>query len=423
MKTAVNTFFTIAILLLMAVPAYIWQTHEGLWDDFSITENRPLERFGTYWTDLKTSIKRVLAGDLETAYEEYFVRIAERTLQEQILKAAADQFPRRLNLIEGAKAYDRALISGTYGLTAMPAIPASLDTDYFILRDAPVFLLEPKQPGYVGLKTVENQAKNYSEIMKAFPNINFYVFYIERVDLSPVNPLNPWYRNLDMGSSFDQFLDIKPPRLEVSSMKLDSFEDHKILFYNTDHHWNIRGAWKGYSIIYNMLSQIYPEISPKLEVQEFRAVEGVDFCGSFARRTLYPCTPEPFEYAVVDLPPYRTWVDGEETAYGKRDAYLRGEFNNHPYTNHYSEFFGNVVDEVFYRFENGSERDLLIIGGSHSQAVQLYIAAHYRTTYVVDLRAFGEFDFSDAVEEYGIDDVLVLGDIIVYGRSGWEIKL
>ncbi len=418
-----NILFSLILLLLMCAPMVVWQTHEGLWDDFSITENRPLERFGTYWADLKNGLKRMLDGGFGDAYEEYFVRIAEQSLQNQILEAVADQFPKRLNLIKISKAYDRALITGTYGLTAMPALPASLDTDYFIMRDAPVFLLEPKQPGYIGLKTVENRAQNYADLVDAFPELNLYVFYIERVDLSPVNPLNPWYQNLDLGSSFDHFMKIKPPGLEVSTMELESFKDHRELFYNTDHHWNIRGAWKGYGIIYDMLAENYPEISPKLDLQEYRTVEGVNFCGSFARRTLYPCAPEPFEYAVVDLPPYRTWVNGEETVYGNREAYLRGEFSRHPYTNHYSEFFGNVVDEVLYRFDNGSERDLLIIGGSHSQAVQLYVAAHYRTTYVVDLRAFGEFDFSDAVEKYGIDDVLVLGDVIVYGRSGWEIKL
>ena len=402
----------------------VWIAHEGPWNDFSITENRPLERFeGTYWEDLKMGVKSLLLDGLSAAYELYFHRILDNSLQAQIGTAAVDQFPKRLKIIELGRAYERGLILGTYGFTHLPALPASLDTDYYVMRDAPVFILEPKKRGYINESIIKERAENYRQVIEQFPDLNFYIFYLERLDFSEANPLNPFFENLDLEESFEYFISEKPGELVVSVMELDNLKEHIELFFNTDHHWNIRGAWHAYEIIYDMLAEGYPNISPKLELSGFEVVKGVEFCGSFARRTLYPCTPEKFEYAEVTLPPYTTFVDGVEKEYGNRDAYLRGEFSRHKYANHYSDFFGNVVDAVEYRFDNGAERDLLIIGGSHSQAVQLYIAAHYRTTYVVDLRTFKEFSLAEAVDVYGIDDVLVLGDIIIYGWPGWTIGL
>ncbi len=210
--------------------------------------------------------------------------------------------------------------------------------------------------------------------------------------------------------------------MTVSSLRLASLEEHKEKFFRTDHHWNARGAWAGYSIIYDMLAERVPDLSPKLELQEFRKIDDVAFCGSYARRTLVPCDPEPFEVAIVDLPAYTTYIDGQPQQYGHREEYLKGEFEKNRFTNHYAEYYGNVIDLVEYEFENGSNRDLLLFGNSYSQAVKLFIASHYRHTYAFDFREYSDFSLSEFLAEHPVDDVLLIGDLLAYGREDWIIN-
>ena len=127
-------------------------------------------------------------------------------------------------------------------------------------------------------------------------------------------------------------------------------------------------------------------------------------------------------YARTNIPNYQTWVNGEQRTYGSAQKYFDGNFDREKYTNHYAEFFGYTTALVEYTFENTSNRNLLIIGGSYTRAMQMYVASHYKTTYVVDLREYEDFSLGEFIQSHKVDDVLIIGDISVYGREGWLIN-
>jgi hypothetical protein len=168
-----------------------------------------------------------------------------------------------------------------------------------------------------------------------------------------------------------------------------------------------------YRMIYGMIKEKYPDISPMLDVKEYRQVEGLQFLGYFARQSLYPVPPDILEYAKVSsVPHYDTYVDGVETPYGNRDDYIRGTYNKgDKFYNHYRGFYGIQKRLIQYHFDNDSKRNLLMITSSYSRTIQLYIASHFRDTYIIDMR-FPENSnkpLQEFIDEYGITDVLVLG--------------
>jgi len=415
-------FIVVFFLALLVVPAF-WIARQGNWERVSEVEGRNLVVFPAIpWREFPNDLYRLLNRETLDESETIFQSLFDGSFRNDVETAGVDQFPYRLSVVAAARAIERIQIHTAYAPLQDVAIPASLDTEYLIMRHEPVFIQEPVPNGYVSQNTIDARIRNYQELISAHPDMRFFVFYLERMAFAPYNPAKDRFPESDSGSSYQYFLENKPVRLYLSDLRLKNYEEHKEYFFKTDHHWNSRGAWEGYSLIYDMLADQFPEISPKLELEAFKVIKGADFCGSYARRTLVPCTPEPFEVALVDVPPYQTIIDGQVQPYGHREEYLAGSFEKERYTNHYAAYYGNVIDLVEYRFENSSPRNLLLLGNSYSQAAQLLIASHYRTTYVIDFRDYSEFDLSEFLAAHPVDDVLILGDVIVYGSESWLIR-
>ena len=416
--------FILFFCLLLSFVPISWIFLPQNQTSFSESENRFLNNFPTLdLGSLRRGINELLSGDFRTAYRSIFINGFSSEYFADLKAAASDQLPFRLPLATFARWVERKQINVIYGLLPDPAFPASLGQNYLILRgDKQVYIQPPASWDDARRELIDNRISNYQLIIDSYPEINFFVFYLERMAFSPYNPMNSFFPKADKGQSFDYFLSRKPDELTVAYLRLDGLEEHQQNFYRTDHHWNIRGAWAGYEIIYDMIKARVPELSPRLTLSEFVQIEGVEFCGSYARRTLYPCQPDIFEYADVDLPPFRTYMNGVESPRSNRNAYFRGEFNRNRYTEHYAEFFGYVTALVEYDFDNLSDRNLLIIGGSYTQAMQEFIAAHFDKTFIVDLREYEDFSLGKFINDHQIDDVIVIGDVIVYSREGWQIN-
>jgi hypothetical protein len=410
-------------IILIAAP-FFWLTFPQELETFSVIENTKLDQFPKLnRSNFKQGIKQLLNGNFVLGFNSAFDDFLSKEFQKDLESAAGDQIPFRLFFASLARLVERVQIRTVYSLLPDPAFPASLDVDYLLLRGkSQIYLQPPAVWDVLQREKVDDRIENYKNLIDLYPEINFYIFYLERTAFAPYNPMNPFFPQADKGQSFDYFLANKPKELKVSSLRLSGIEEHRQKFFRTDHHWNIRGAWSAYEIIYQMLSVDLPDISPLLELRGFTQIEGLEFCGSYARRTLYPCEPDIFEYAAVDLPPHRTFVNGIETDYGNQRQYLKGDFSRDRYTEHYAEFYGYVTPLVEYDYENSSSRNLLIIGGSYTQAMQEFIAAHYDKTYVVDFRDYTDFSLGDFIRDHGIHDVLVIGDMPVFSREGWQIN-
>ena len=188
------------------------------------------------------------------------------------------------------------------------------------------------------------------------------------------------------------------------------YEDYCRWFYQTDHHWNNRGSYRGYREIIAMMDKGDPV--PAGEETVFPFV----FNGSYARQTNRLCADEPFRVYSFDLPAYTVTLNGKRGKYGRLDAYLKDRYETNPLTNHYANCYGGEYGEIVYDFGTEGKGTLLLIASSYSNPINALIASHFDRTVVVDPRYWEawsgrSFDPAEAASACGADTILLLGDI------------
>ena len=407
-----NIFMVSLIFLIFSMPLLYWGSLQGKWELISEVEGRKLAVFPENpFQNQKTGLKRMIQGSFDEAFDLFFKDLTNSTLQKQINDAIADQFPLRISLTEFAYNLESGLITSAYSIFSDKALPASTHSTILITRDRSRLFIPPTNFNESKKLDIDHRIQNYIDIAKNNPDINLYVFNIETLRYSKFNPVAKLYINADSGRSLAYFLENKPDKLQFDNLAISSFQEFENNFFKTDHHWNIRGAIKAYSMVYEMLASNYKEISPMLETSNIRTLNDVNFLGSYARESLYPISPEPFEYLDIQLPKYATYINGKLETYGAKDQYLSGNFPKGKYFSHYEGFYGSWKKLIVYEFENSSDRNLLLISSSHARMNQMLIASHYKKTYVIDLRRQDAkaISIKKLVSEYQIEDVLFMG--------------
>ncbi len=411
-KNIQNLVFILVLAIFLVSPSLFWLSRGGNWTQSSILEDRELVTFPQIsLREFKTGLKRIYQGLYSEAGEIFFNQFISGKFQRKVNKAAAEQMLLRIPLVELDKSFERTVIYSAYAALPDTALPSIFESDVSIDRSGEYLLQDLEFYDEAVKGEIDSRIANYEELLKDYPDVHFYVFNIETLPHSSSHPLTAYYPYADNGRSLAYFLENKPPELAFDNFALTSFEDYKAKFFKTDQHWNINASLDAYAQIYALIQQQYPDISPMLTAREIKKVDDVKFLGALARKTLYPVEPDILEYAEVDMPAYTTYVDGEQTTYGKRKGYLEGKFNHDKYYNHYRGFYGKAMVSIQYQFDNDSDRNLLMITSSYSRTIQMYLASHFHDTYVVDMR----FDENSSksiqqfVDEYGITDVLVFG--------------
>ena len=407
-----NIFLVSLIFLIISLPMLYWGSLQGDWVTTSEIEGRKLSVFPKNpFQNQKTGLKRLVQGYYIEAFNLFFKDLTNGSLQNQLNEAIADQFPLRINMTEFAYNVENALITSAYSLFTDNALPASTHTTILVSRDRSRLFIPPTNFNDSKKLDINFRIQNYIEISKNNPDINLYVFNVETLRYSKFNPVANLYIKADNGSSLAYFLENKPDTLRFNNLEISSYQEFENNFFRTDHHWNIHGALKAYRMIYEMLARNYKDISPMLETGRIQTLDGVNFLGSYARESLSPISPEPFEYLDIQLPEYSTFVNGKLETYGARDQYLSGNFSKEKYFSHYEGFYGSWKKLIIYEFDNTSDRNLLLISSSHARMNQMLIASHYKKTYVLDLRRQDAkaISIKKLVSDYQIDDVLFMG--------------
>jgi hypothetical protein len=411
-KNIQNFVFIIVIFALLIGPGIYWLSRGGNWTEDSILEDRKLVVFPQLsLQEFKTGVKRIYQGLYAEAGEVFFNQIISGSFQRTVNKAASEQMLLRIPLVELAKSFDRTVIKSAYLALPDAAYPATFDSGLYVSRDGSSLMQDLAYFDDAEKSVIDSRISNYKELLEKYPDTYFYVFNIETLPYSGFHPIAPYFPQADNGQSLQYFLENKPANLAFANFTLTSYADYQEKFFKTDQHWNIRASLDAYEKIYALLQQQYPDISPMLSTQEINKLDGLEFLGSMARKTLYPIQPDILEYAIVNMPAYDTYVDGELVNYSGREDYLNGIYNHDKFYNHYRGFYGRQQVLIQFHFNNDSPRNLLMITSSYSRTIQMYIASHFHDTYVIDLR-FEENSsksLQQFIDDYGITDVLVFG--------------
>ena len=411
-KNIQNLVFILIIFVLLVSPSIFWLSRGGNWQVFSILEDRNLVAFPQLdYQEFKMAVKRVTKGMFAEANDLFFKQLVGGKFQRTVNKAAAEQMLLKIPLNQLAKWFDRVVINAAYAFLLDNAYPASFDTALYITRDRKNLLQDPLVFNEDVKKSIDLRIANYRELLADHPDLHFYVFNIETLPHSPYHPVVKYFPQADNGRSLTYFLENKPQDLQFGNFPLSSFSNYTDNFFKTDQHWNIRASLDAYEQIYSLLKDQYPDISPMLTAEAIKKIDGLEFQGSMARKSLYPVEPDILEYANVSMPAYDTYVDGELSNYSGRENYLNGIYNREKFYNHYRGFYGKQQILIQFHFNNETRRNLLMVTSSYSRTIQMYIASHFHDTYVIDLR-FEENSserLQQFIDDYGITDVLVFG--------------
>lgn len=353
-----------------------------------------------------------------------FGSVMSGEFQSTFEKAMSDQFPGRTRLLMLDAMLDRLVSFAAY--LPFDDMPVPVSSKSSVMRYRGRYLAAPVEMNEKINEYFDRRVRNYEEILRSLPDINLYVYDIEIPAYSDQNPANRYF-HLALGEQLEKrFYQVKPEGLHFGRLDLESYSDLDRYFYKSDHHWNIHGAWKGYLDMYSMLAENYPDIGPPLENRGFYTVwEGLPFYGYYAREAASKSIWDYIEDVDVEVPRHRTLINGKEQPRSLREV-PEDERRPSPdvFTSRYGEYFGVDYRLVEYRMDNGKSRNLLIIGPSYKQAMEVFLASHYGRTYAVDFRyTGGEFSLGEFVKEHDIKDVLVIGNtaVCLYDPQ-WEIR-
>lgn len=422
-----SRFIVVLFLIIFTVPAY-WLVRDTDRSPWSLIEYRHLNPFPPFPVqDVRTAAKRVLQRRPIEAWKILGTKFESGLFPRQLETAASDQFPLRSTLIQISYGFDRLMIRLGYAFKDDPAIPADMKgTEIYETMDGThVLLYLPARSRATDIEEIDNTIHSYEALIKAHPEINFYVYFVKPIELSTIHPLFSFYPTAVGNRYLDYLKDNLPEGLNLANLEFATFDEYLQYFYRTDHHWTVRGTLNGYETIYRMLAKNYPEISPILPHDQLYTFPDVGFHGRLARFTSYQIQPpDAFEVVLVELPPYRIIDEnGDAWELSKMYQYLAGEYSKKPFTDHYIEYYGGDDEYHEYVFENGSDRNLLIIGDSYVNSIETLLASHYHHTYCLDLRNYPEdsFSLSDFLIEHEVDDILFLGGIRQTIMQNWTI--
>ena len=245
------------------------------------------------------------------------------------------------------------------------------------------------------------QLSKFNESKQIFNSIKIpkYIYFIEKdrnIDFNDIDKKDEVFDLIKLNYNADG----------ISRFEINSFEEYKNNFYQTDHHWNRVGQYKGYKDIINLLLGEEKTLEPIKEVEY-----DVIFHGSADRLAQISYSKEKFKVYEYPELHYKTFINGVERDYSHHDIYNNNKFSREKNYNHYAGYYGDDYSEVVYDFQQPDKQNLLVFCTSYSNGIKDLIASHFNKTYYVDLRHYKAFNLDDYIEKNNIDLVLLMGDI------------
>lgn len=187
------------------------------------------------------------------------------------------------------------------------------------------------------------------------------------------------------------------------------------LYYRTDHHWTVSGAYEGYRAWAEAMG-IVPWERSAFSVETVSR----DFVGTVQAKVNWKTEPDAMErWTPRDGTAYEVFYDGSEekaagglyteSALESRDKYRFYLDGNHGLTEIRTVRGTGETESDSHSSPGagGQPRRLCIIKDSYANSFAPFAANHYETTFLLDLRYFNG-NISHFLEQEGITDLLVL---------------
>lgn len=394
----------LALALFLAPVTLLWGSLIRGPKAVSATENRTLAQ----WPAL--TAESFLRGTFQEALEE---AAGDQMIGSEPLRAAAkDAESAAQSLLLGALKGIRPEVGSGY---------AELTEGYYAYAGDAHRIVERPDEARLDAGRLETLVSQTGRIR----GVKKYLYFIENsrsVDFDRMEDRDRYYQQT--AAAFDA-LPAESALDGAAAFRFESYEDYCRLFYQTDHHWNHRGSWRGYQEILELMG-----LSQGTEQAPEELTLPVVFNGSYARQTRMLCADEPFSVYAVSLPKHTETMNGKRGTYGHLASYIRGKVPEDNLRNHYAYCYGGDYGEIVYDFGDEGRGSLLMLVDSYSNPINGLIASHFDTTYVIDPRYYESwagvpFDPESYLADHPADALLMMGDILFFqgadsGEGGAE---
>ena len=207
---------------------------------------------------------------------------------------------------------------------------------------------------------------------------------------------------------FNSFFSKLNSNVSYVDLSCDDLEQYQHEFFSTDTHWNIQGATRAYTEI---MKQAYPELRVA-SLKNFVTYEQPAFYGNLARNgLLIPKVSDKIKDYTLDLSNTEISINGKQASsesISHSQLYQEHRYNTNQLVDRYTEYFHqNPTDDITFKSNNNTSRDLLIIGDSHMNCCERFFAASFDKVIRIDQR-YNKIALSNIIEAEGITDVLLL---------------
>lgn len=316
-------------------------------------------------------------------------------------------FPGYKSIAEVFKNTNELVNEKIYGVFDSNYIPAGTNSDgeylvkdtannaYYAFSDISTEKLEEK---------LDKQIEFFNNMYKSNPQVNFYIYLPNRLELQ--ENINDFSKYRDLSIYVEKFKNGLDEKIKIQELKVNTIEEYNNYFYKSDHHWNMYGAYKGYQDIMTMMGHS--------NIQNIKITEeDIKFKGSFSRTTRNNKIYDKF-YTVDNYNKNYTVTVNNETPKDNFQPLSLEILNKKKlefydwYVGYFNGLYGNVV----YDFANENKKNLLIISDSYAWSIDFLIANNYNKTHVINVM-YDEYlknplNYTQYIKENDIDDVLIL---------------
>lgn len=269
-------------------------------------------------------------------------------------------------------------------------------------------------------KEIDKSLTNLKKLADTFKGTNVEFFFAAApYKTNTLSELYPPYINMDYSKENQKyFMDNLPANIHGINLyeqfkKSYSLKQLESMYFKTDHHWNIEGAFNGYQKIIQALSENSAQFKGEpVQKNEVKLVcnKNSSFNGSHNRQ-LYSivsdegekaCYYDPFFLKEEGKVSAKTW-DGQTLT--KIDEIYNTGFTKDPLQ--YGDIFTWDLPEINFEYENtGNDLHLLVLKDSYGNPIQPFLAQNFNKTSILDIRHYKEKSITQYIKDNHIDIVL-----------------
>ena len=328
--------------------------------------------------------------------------------QDDLESYTADALPLRETLLLGKASLQRLSISQMAALLGYDAYHTFFESGYLHETEGNRLLAAPARQSKKVLNGLAASVDSINDFVASNPGYTYYFAMPYRSDVLGIGPLAGLVSE-PVDAEFLQsriFSRLSPDITQIDLMP-SSYEEFKEDYFKTDHHWNIKGAYKAYCKI----NEAMGNTSSTLPCGRLLTFPTAQFYGSEARSgldtSIGPDMIQDYEFAV---PNHEAWIYGElmpNNFAASTQAYIDGFQPDNPFVNLYADYWhADYGQIVFVNQDNKTSKNLLIVADSFSNPIERLFLSSYSRVYVYDPR-YATISLADFLKKYDdIDDIL-----------------